>query len=352
LSDYAPITVDGSAGGQSLRTALTLALVTQKPFRVEGFCARRPAPGLRPRHLALLRAADALGGTTEGGQAGALAFAFQPGPVAAGNHVLELGASAPACLVFQCLFYPLALAGGGEVRLVGLTHAPKGPTYHHLAWVWLPLLEAYGLRATLSLQRAGFWPEGVGEFRGLVQAPSEPPLRVEVPARGTLQDVEVRSLVGGVPFDVAARQARAAVSTLRERGIYCHAENLPLPVGRTPGTLVFIRAQFENTFAAFAAVGDRSAAPEEVGSKAAKALADFMESPGALDEHLADQILLPAALLAAGRLGASSPGTTRFTAARLTPHLRVTAALVEEFLPVRVELKETGEVAVSPRAAV
>ena len=76
-----------------------------------------------------------------------------------------------------------------------------------------------------------------------------------------------------------------------------------------------------------------------------------MQTPGALDEHLADQILIPAGLLAAGRLGASSPGTTRFTAARITPHLRVTAALLEEFLPVRVELKDEGEVVVSPRGA-
>jgi RNA 3'-terminal phosphate cyclase (ATP) len=265
--------------------------------------------------------------------------------------VLELGASAPACLVFQCLFYPLALAGGGELHLVGLTHAPKGPTYHHLAWVWLPLLEAYGLRASLSLQRAGFWPEGVGEFRGQLHERGEPPLRVEVPARGTLQDVEVRSLVGGMPFDVAARQARAAENALRERGIYCHAENLPLPVGKTPGTLVFIRAQFENTFAAFASVGARNAAPEEVGAKAAHALADFMQTPGALDEHLADQILIPAGLLASGRLGTSSPGTTRFTAARITPHLKVTAALLQDFLPIRVEMQESGEVAVSPAAA-
>src|SRR5262249_60998962 len=163
---------------------------------------------------------------------------------------------------------------------------------------------------------AGFWPEGVGEFRAQLHPRGEPPLRVEVPARGTLQDVEVRSLVGGVPFDVAARQARAAENALRERGIYCHAENLPVPVGKTPGTLVFIRAQFENTFAAFAAVGARSASPEEVGTKAAHALADFMQSPRALDEHLADQILIPAGLLAAGQLGAASPGTTHFTPAR------------------------------------
>jgi len=87
-----------------------------------------------------------------------------------------------------------------------------------------------------------------------------------------------------------------------------------------------------------------------VGTKAAHALADFMESPGALDEHLADQILVPAALLASGRLGESSPALTRFTAARVTPHLRVTATLLEQFLPVSVVLAEGGEVTVAPRA--
>jgi RNA 3'-terminal phosphate cyclase (ATP) len=76
-----------------------------------------------------------------------------------------------------------------------------------------------------------------------------------------------------------------------------------------------------------------------------------MQSPGALDEHLADQILIPAGLLAAGRLGASEPALTRFTAARITPHLKVTATLLQDFLPVKVEIQETGEVAVMPAQA-
>jgi RNA 3'-terminal phosphate cyclase (ATP) len=76
-----------------------------------------------------------------------------------------------------------------------------------------------------------------------------------------------------------------------------------------------------------------------------------MQSPGALDEHLADQILIPASLLAAGRLGASAPATTRFTAARITPHLKVTAALLQDFLPVKVEIQEGGEVTVAPAVA-
>ena len=344
-----PIQLDGAAGGQVLRTALSLALVTGVPFRVAGFRAGRPSEGLRPRHLALLRAAEAVGGTAEGATLGGAEVSFVPAPVRRGDYVLELGPTGSAPLVFQMLAFPLALAGGGTVRLRGLTHAPQGTSYHHLAWAWLPLVGAYGFRASLSLLQAGFSPDGVGEFRATVEAMGAPPLLVEVPARGTLQDVAVRALVGGLPFEVAGRATRAAVTALRERGIYCSAENLPLPVGRAAGSVLFVRAQFENTFAAFTVVGERGDAPDEVGVRAAAALSAFMETAGALDERLADQILLPASLLAAGALGAVEPGTTRFTTARLTPHLETTRTVVERFLPVEVTLEATGRVEVRRR---
>lgn len=346
-----PISLDGAAGGQVLRTALTLALVTGTPFRLSGFRAGRPSPGLRPRHLALLRAAEAVGGTAEGATLGGAEVSFAPAPVRRGDYVLELGPTGSAPLVFQMLAFPLALAGGGTVRLRGLTHAPQGTSYHHLAWAWLPMVGAYGLRASLSLLQAGFSPDGVGEFRATVEAMGAPPLLVEVPARGTLHDVAVRALVGGLPFEVAGRATRAAVTALRERGIYCSAENLPLPVGRTGGSVLFVRAQFENTFAAFTVVGERGDAPDEVGTRAAAALSAFMESGGALDERLADQILLPASLLAVGALGAVEPGWTRFTTARLTPHLEATRAVVEQFLPVDVTLEASGRVEVRRRLA-
>lgn len=342
-----PIELDGTAGGQVLRTALTLALVTGRSFRLTGFRGDRPSPGVRPRHLALLRAAEAVGGSGEAALGGA-EVSFAPAPVRRGDYVLELGPTGSAPQVFQLLAFPLALAGGGSLRLRGLTHAPQGPSYHHLAWAWLPMVQAYGLSASLSLLKAGFAPGGEGEFRATLESLGAPPARLEVPARGTLQDVEVRALVGGLPFEVAVRETRAAETALRERGIYCSVENLPLPAGRTPGSLVFIRAQFENTFAAFTVVAERGETPEDVGARAAAALAGFMESGGALDEHLADQILVPAALLAAGALGPS--GTTRFTAARMTPHLEASARVLRQFLGVEVLLGPAGQVDVRPAA--
>ena len=348
MSSTVPIELDGAAGGQVLRTALTLALITGTPFRLAGFRTDHPSAGVRPRHLALLRAAEAVGGTAEAAL-GATEVSFAPEPVRSGEYVLELGPMGSAPQVFQLLAFPLALAGGGSLRLRGLTHAPLGPSYHHLAWAWLPWVQGYGLRASLSLLKAGFAPGGEGEFRARVEAIAPVPARIEAPARGTLHEVEVRALVGGLPFEVAVRETRAAEMALRERGIYCSVENLPLPVGRTPGSLVFVRAQFENAFAAFTVVGKRAEVPEDVGGRAAAALAAFMETGGALDEHLADQLLVPAALLAAGSLGASSPGSTRFTTSGFTPRLEATVRVVERFLPVEVALAPPGQVDVRRR---
>ncbi|QRK06588.1 RNA 3'-phosphate cyclase [Archangium violaceum] len=347
-----PVELDGSegeGGGQMLRSALSLSLITGRPFHMTRVRAHREPPGLRPQHLACVRGAEAIsGGRSEGAAVGSSELRFEPEPVRPGDYVIEVGTAGSTPLLFQCLFYPLALAGGGSLTLRGGTHLPHSPSYHYVVGVWLPVTRAYGLHTSLRLMQAGFYPEGAGEFFAEVEPVRDPPSRVELPARGTLRDISVGSFVGGLPFSIAERQSRAAVAALRERGIYSHAENRPLPTTRSAGSVTFILAQFENTLAGFTALGERGRPAEEVGREAAEDLARFMESGGALDEHLGDQILLPAALLAAGKLGPASPGTTRYTTERVTEHLTTHARLIERFLPVRVTVEPGGAVEVVP----
>ena len=320
-----PVELDGSegeGGGQILRSALSLSLITGRPFHMTHVRANREPPGLRPQHLACVRGAEALsGGRSEGAEVGASELRFEPGPVRPGDYVLEVGTAGSTPLLFQCLFYP-AGAGGGRLAHPARGHAPAAqPQLPLPRGVWLPVAKAYGLNASLRLVHAGFYPQGAGEFIAEVDPVREPPSRVDLPARGTLRDISVGSFVGGLPFGIAERQSKAAVAALRERGIYSQAENRPLPTTHSVGTVTFILAQFENTIAGFTALGKRGRPAEDVGREAAEEVARFMESGGALDEHLGDQILLPAALLAAGKLGPASPGTTRYTTARVTEHL-------------------------------
>ena len=57
------IRIDGAAGeggGQVLRSALTLSLLTRKPFEIDNVRARRKKPGLMAQHLQAVAAAAAV----------------------------------------------------------------------------------------------------------------------------------------------------------------------------------------------------------------------------------------------------------------------------------------------------
>lgn len=66
------LTLDGSfgeGGGQILRSALALALVTGKPFRIEKIRANRKKPGLMRQHLTAVNAAAGIGAASVSGHA-------------------------------------------------------------------------------------------------------------------------------------------------------------------------------------------------------------------------------------------------------------------------------------------
>ena len=76
------IIIDGSqgeGGGQILRTALSLSMVTGTPFRMVNIRARRDRPGLRPQHLTAVQAAQTISRAhVAGASPGALEIEFTP----------------------------------------------------------------------------------------------------------------------------------------------------------------------------------------------------------------------------------------------------------------------------------
>jgi RNA 3'-terminal phosphate cyclase (ATP) len=355
-----PITLDGGqgeGGGQILRTALSLSAITGRPFRIDHIRENRLKPGLRPQHVAAARATalltDAL---VTGYEVGSTCISFGPRrPVQPGTWTFDIGTAGSAPLLFQTLCWPLALAGApSHATLLGGTHQDHAPSFHYLALVWAPAVARLGFQFDLSLQRAGFYPEGGGELTATIHpARAMPP--IDLQHRGTWADAEVLSFVAGLDFSVADRQAERAERRMREAGVLCQVRSVQLPTGSSRGSHVLVVASFEKTRSGHGATGEQGRDAERTADAAVGAFARFLDGRAAIDSRLGDQLLLPAALVAAGLIArpAGVASSTLFTVSEITRHLTTNAEVVRAFLPVEVVVTgdEGGEgtVAVGPR---
>jgi len=332
----------GEGGGQILRTALTLSLLTGRPFRLVNIRAKRPKPGLRPQHLAcVLGAARLSGAEVEGAEKGSREIVFRPGPPRPGAYTLEIGTAGATSLLFQTLYLPLAWAGGGRLILRGGTHVPQSPCFHYLAEVFWPLAEALGLSGRLVLRKYGFYPRGGGELLAEIEAVRG--LRgLDLGKAFRPESTRVISLVtADLPEHIRRRQAARAEKLLREAGLSVEIR-LERARSASPGTFVGVVGREGIRRAGVFALGAKGKPAERVAEEAVKPYLQIMETGASLDEHLADQILLPAAL---------AQGMTRFRTPRVTRHLLTNAWVIRQFLPeARIEIRgkegEPGEVIV------
>jgi len=331
------INIDGShgeGGGQILRTALTLSLVTGKPFRIEKIRAGRPKPGLRPQHLRAVEAAARVGGAkVEGARPGATALTFSPGIPHGGDYRVAVGTAGAVSLIFQTLLLPLAGTGrSSHLSLEGGTHVPWSPAFHYLELQFLPLLGRLGLRAEVRLEQAGFYPRGGGRMTASIE-PTAALTPLILPGPGALQRIGGLSLVSGLDPGIARRQARRAELALAHLGVPVEVSlaSVPSP-GR--GTMLLLQAHLETGSICQFALGARGKPAEAVAEEAAAELLADLGSGAAVDCYLADQLLLPLTLC---------PGRSLLVIPRVTRHLTSNAWVIQRFLPVSIDFRSQTE---------
>lgn len=317
----------GEGGGQIVRTALALSAVTGQGFEITRIRAGRAVSGLRPQHLAAVRAAAMACGAKVGGAFdGSPDLRFEPGPIAAGDFRFEIATAGAVTLVLQTVLLPLATAAqASRVEVTGGTHVPASPSFHYLDRHWRAVIDRLGVGLTLTLVKAGFYPPGGGEVRAEARPwPRHTSLSLE--KRGAL--LEVRGISGAARLkgDVARRQRDAAHDFLWERRRLETSWELPDMTAASPGSFLVLEAVFEEGRAAFGFLGQRGVRAEVVGDRAARTLLKFLEGEGAVDPHLADQLAVPLALSGGGKV----------TTTEVTRHLETVAAVLSQFgVPAR-----------------
>jgi RNA 3'-terminal phosphate cyclase (ATP) len=351
-----PLVIDGShgeGGGQILRTAVALAAITGRPLRIERIRAGRPHPGLAAQHLTAVRAvARVCAARLVGDKLGSSVLEFVPcGSPRAGDYAFDVaearagGSAGAVTLVLQTLFVPLALVGGvSTLSLRGGTHVTRAPPVDYVRDVWLPTLRRMGLCADLELVRAGWYPVGGGELRARI-AGGAGPASLSACDRGALVRVAGRALTSRLPAHIGERMRKRVIGTLRSVGVQVEVSTEEVEAA-CPGAGIFLTAEYERSRAGSSAIGARGRPAEAVADEAARELLAFHHAGAAIDAHLGDQLLVPAAL-------ASSPSD--FDVSHATLHLHTNAWVIECFglAHVRVTGKGAGpaRVRVEPTVA-
>jgi RNA 3'-terminal phosphate cyclase (ATP) len=330
------IVIDGSegeGGGQVLRTALSLSLVTGQPFRIEKIRANRSRPGVMRQHATAVEAACAIGGAEcEELAVGASELVFTPGKVKPGEHRFAVGTAGSTSLVLQTLLPPLILADGpSRLVLEGGTHNIHAPPFDFLERAFLPILNRMGPRVSARLARPGFYPAG----GGCIEVEIEPVAalqRIDLPERGEVRRVEARALVAALPGEIAVRELATVEKVLGWPDEARRIVQLPERFG--PGNILMLEAECEHLTELVSGFGKLGVPAQILAEKASKRMAGFLASGAAAGPHLADQLLLPMALAGGGS----------FTTVRPTAHSRTGAQVIGRFLdmPIRF-LEREGE---------
>jgi RNA 3'-terminal phosphate cyclase (ATP) len=325
------IEIDGShgeGGGQVLRTALGLSLVTGTPFRIESIRARRKKPGVLRQHLCAIRAAAEVGDAElEGDALGSMALTFRPRSIRPGKHSFSIGSAGSTSLVLQTILPALLVASApSSVTIEGGTHNPMAPPFEFLAGAFAPLLGRMGVGLTLTLARHGFAPAGGGRLDAEVRPGPLSPLTLL--DRGALISRRARALVASVPFHVAERELAILA---QELGLSDHELQPETLRNVGPGNVVDVTLEHEHVTEVFVGFGERGVPAERVARSVAREVRGYLSTPAPVGSHLADQLLIPLALAGGGVFRTVEP----------TEHTRTQAELVQRFLDVAIEI--TGE---------
>ena len=334
----AMITIDGShgeGGGQIIRTALALSLITGKPFRIANVRARREKPGLQRQHLTAVRAAAAIGGAqVEGASLGATAFAFHPGRVAPGDYAFPIGTAGSTMLVLQTILPPLMIASApSTLAFEGGTHNVHAPPYEFIVKTFLPLLGRMGVRVNAELERYGFYPPGGGRFRARIE-PAAALKPLDLLTRGQIQARRARALVVKLPPAVGERELGVVAEQLgwgERAGDELRVETSQNAV--SPGNVLTLEIESEQLTEVFTGIGERGVRAETVAERAAREARAYLATDAPVGEHLADQLLIPFALAGGGSYTTGQPSL----------HTTTNIEVVKMFLDVRIEARRTGE---------
>lgn len=333
----------GEGGGQIIRTALALSMITQTPIDITNIRAGRKKSGLMRQHLVCVEASQRIShADVTGASLGSTALTFRPQQVVAGEYHFDIGSAGSTNLVLQTIMPALWLADSpSTVTIKGGTHNPLAPTADFLTHGFFPAIQQMGLSVDYQLRQAGFAPVGGGEIRATIQpldSSKNPPFSLV--ERGELLGIELVASELNLSIEIAERELASATTHL--------ADNTAIPqellqtkvnslkgIGEGNNCFAVVKSQTANSShqEVFTLLGEKRTSAENIGKRLAGLVNRYLSQPTCVDEYLADQLLLPLALTGGGE----------FSCRCISEHTRTQAVMIEKFLPVAIRFDELAK---------
>ncbi len=288
----------GEGGGQMLRTSLSLSAILGRPFKMVNIRAKREKPGLKRQHLTCVKAvAEICGATVEGDEVGSMRLSFAPGPIRGGDYRFDIGTAGATTLVAQTVIPVLLKADApSSVVITGGTHVSFAPTWEFFAETYLPELRAMGATVDAELVHHGFYPAGGGEIRLSITPFDDLKANIDwsFTDRGVLRGGKIVGVVSSLSHEIAAGEVEQIAHKLWSLELAQETRRVESP---GPGNYCYARLDFERGSVVFSEVGTYDRSRRAVANTAASAAKHFLSSGAAVELHLADQLLVPAAVL-------------------------------------------------------
>jgi RNA 3'-terminal phosphate cyclase (ATP) len=288
------LTIDGSygeGGGQIVRTAVALSVLTKQPIEITNIRAGRPIPGLRPQHYTALSCIRTIcDAEVEGLSVHSTNLRFTPHDIKPGTYTFDIGTAGSMTLVFQaCLLSAFHSSAPLTIVLRGGTDVRWAPSWDYFAHVFLPLISKIGIQTDTKLLKRGYYPTGGGEATLTIHPVGKlQPFSAQEPQDFT----EMSGIIhrANLPEHISTRIKHAAIKTAMKHNLRCTIQMEAAPSSST-GTGITLWSTSEQTILGSTVLGEKTLSAETIGETAANHLIQEITSGATLDRYAIDQIL-------------------------------------------------------------